>query len=400
MKKKIISTIFIAALLLSTGIAFADVDPAYVEDIVYPGESIQIEKTVITPDIPLKLDLLLLEDETGSFYDDIDTMNGVEPDHSDGLAYHLWDGIALEVVDFQAGVAGFRDFARQPWGQSLDWVYKLHIDMTTSKSTWLAGIATLSAGGGGDQPEAQLPALMSAANGAAWDSNGNGDYLDPMDTVADQDPTWRNDATKVIVLVTDAPYHKEGETPTYPGPSYADTITALNAEGIHVIILATSEVLADYTTLAADTGGVVKLLADDSANIVEAVLDALDEVLTDVWYEVDCPDGLTVTLDPVMYEDYPGGSTLLFNEIISVSEDAFGEYSATVTFYANTWPHEGAVIGVEEIKITVPGIAVGGALVPFDKLSIAASFVSNNYVAGVLIAAIAVAVTWISRNNH
>ena len=283
-------------------------------------------------------------------------MQGELPDYSDGLAAQIWDGLDAEGIEFRGAVAGFVDFAQSYWGGSWtygnDWVYTLYQDMTSNKETWLSGIGALKTNNGGDYPEAQLAALMSAANGASWDSNGDSDLDDPEDTGPGEDPSWTDDSTKIVILVTDASYHIAGDAGGWPGPSYAATVAALNAEGIHVVILSTTT--SPYTSLASDTGGAVKEIEDDSSDIVEALMAALEEVLTDVWYEVDCPDGIDVSLDPVMHDDVSGGSVLAFTETITVASDAEpGDYTCTVTFYANTWPHEGAEIGTETITIEV-----------------------------------------------
>ncbi|MCK4784125.1 MAG: hypothetical protein KAV87_10265 [Desulfobacteraceae bacterium] len=343
------------------------IDPPSVEVTLYPGESYEVEKTVTIPEIPPKLDLLLLEDETGSFVDDIEIMQGDEPDCSDGLAAELWDDIANEVDDFQAAVAGFRDFAYDQWGSTTDWVYKLHQDMTNDKDTWLTGICDLTAGGGADGPEAQLAALKSGADGHAWDSNIDGDYDDDIDTPAGEDPDWRDDATKVIVLVTDATYHVHGDPPwpttlpeTWPGPTYAETISELTAEDIHVIVLTTSDYLVTYYgDLATDTGGAVKKISDDSSDIVDAVMEALEEILTDVWGVAECEGGIQVSFDPVYHENVPGGETYSFAETIYVPDGTgLGTYHCTVTFYANSHPEEGAILGVQDIYVTVNPIPV------------------------------------------
>src|SRR5690606_22388891 len=100
----------------------ASVEPMSVDVDLLPGDVYNVEKTVTTPDYPPVLDLLLLEDEIGSFFDDIATMQGTGPDYTDGKAAAIWDGIDAEVDDFKGGVAGFRDFARGGWGSTGDWV--------------------------------------------------------------------------------------------------------------------------------------------------------------------------------------------------------------------------------------------------------------------------------------
>jgi hypothetical protein len=95
-------------------------------------------------------------------------------------------------------------------------------------------------------------------------------------------------------------------------------------------------------------------------DIVEAILAGLEALTTDVWWEVEADPGLNVSLSPTVHEDVAGGSAVEFTETISVDEMAGpGEYSATVTFYANSYPEEGEEIGSQSITITVPAV-------PFD----------------------------------
>ena len=330
------------------------VEPPEVYLELEPGDTYEVVKTVTNPLIPPKLDLLLLEDETGSFQDDIANMQG-----PGGLADQLWDSLVAAVPDFQGGVAGFRDFAQDGWGSPGDWVYRLLQDLTSNKASWTAGINLLSANGGADLPEAQLAALKSGADGHAWDSNGNGVYDLGIDTPAGSNPTWRPDATKVIVLVTDAPYHVQGDTPSppgYPGPTYAETIAELNAAGIHVIALVSGGVEASYADLTNDTRGTVKLISDDSSDIVSAIEAALEEIVTDVWGEIVCEGGIEVTLDPEVKYDVESGCACEFTETIYVPVGTDpGTYHCTVTFYSNNYPAEGAVVGVQDIYVTVEG---------------------------------------------
>ena len=360
---RILSSIIIAFLIVSMLAVNANnmyIDPPSVEETLFPGEYIEVEKEVMNPPLPQRLDLLLLEDESGSFFDDIAIMKGNLSDYTDGLAAAIWDGIDAEVGDFMGGVAGFRDFDQVPWGNAGDHVYRLLQDLTDDKTTWLQGIGNLTAGGGADDLEAQLAALKSAADGVAWDSNGDGDFNDTNDTPLNQNPSWREAVTSVIVLVTDAAYHVYNDSGGWPGPTYNDTIQELNAAGVHVIVLATSDSLVTfYSGLANGTGGTVKKISDDSSDIVDAVLEALEEILTDVWWTVECDDGLVVTLSPAVHMDIPGNVTVYFNETIIVPDATEpGMYYCNVTFMANEYPEEGAVIGVETICIEVEPIPV------------------------------------------
>jgi len=124
-------------------------------------------------------------------------------------------------------------------GDPGDWVYRLLEDQTDDRADYKSAILTLSAGGGHDTPEAQLAALMSIAEGTGWDGDVDGviDSSDTEDTPAGQNPTWREGATKVVLLVTDASYHVFGDeeypnNPSidedWPGPTYADISDAPN----------------------------------------------------------------------------------------------------------------------------------------------------------------------------
>lgn len=370
-KQRLLYLSILVILILNTfsnvnfGLANGNVDPSSHSVTITSGQSYttEITKSVYNPSIPSKLDLLLLEDETGSFGDDIDELQGDPPDYDNGLAEVIWDAIDAEVDDFYGAVAGFRDFSKHGWGNTGDWVYKKYADFTDDKTTWLNGILSLSAFGGLDTPEAQLAALKTAADGSAWDSNMDGDTTDAEDTPAGENPSWRNGTTKVIVLVTDANYHVNGD-PEYPddpavdlqwpGPTYADTVAALNAEGIHVVILATSWSTGYYSQLATDTDGSVQLISSDSSDIVDAIMTALEEIVTDVWWTASGDPEIEVSLTPDVYFDQSGDTTVTFTETISVSSGlAPATYTKTVTFWANSHPAGGAILGTETITVTV-----------------------------------------------
>ena len=363
LKKKVKITLLSCILIILTSsvlsyanFGFGNVDPPTFEETATQGQSytFMVNKSVYNPPIPPKLDLLLLEDETGSFWDDIMIMKGNNSDYSDGLAAYIWGNITSVVTDFRGAVAGFRDFDPAPWGNNGDWVYRLLANMTNDETTWLAGVGNLTAGGGNDWPEAQLAALLSGANGTAWDSNQDGDYIDPNDTPAGQDPSWRANATKVIVLVTDANYHVKNDSGGWPGPTFADTVSTLNAEGIHVIVLTTAVNVATYNALASNTGGSVQVISSDSANIVDAILAALEELVTDVWWTVSGDPEIDVSLTPSVHYNVTGDTTVHFIETINVSSGLpLGNYSKTVTFWANSYPVPGIILGNETITITV-----------------------------------------------
>ncbi len=91
--------LIIGMVAIAAPVAAQSVDPDGVVLELYPGGSHDVAKTATTPIYPKVLDLLLLEDETGSFGDDIATMQGTPPNYLDGKAAAIWDGIDATDTD-------------------------------------------------------------------------------------------------------------------------------------------------------------------------------------------------------------------------------------------------------------------------------------------------------------
>ena len=300
------------------------------------GESVNIDKTVGTPEIPPLVDVCLLEDETGSFWDDIAHLQGGT------TASDIYNAVKAESTGAQFAVAGFRDYPMPPYGWPGDWVYSLHSGMSPIKANWLAGIAALTAGGGNDTPEAQYDAIVAAAIG-----DDNCGWRDPVSNPGVQ---------RVLIVATDAPFHLPGAGKPHTN-TQASTLAALDAQNIIVVGLKAPGAGGELDALATATGGSVQDLSSNGENIAQAILDGLEEVTTDVWAEFDCDEGLSVSLDPEVRSDVPGNTTVAFTETISVADDLTLEgqiLECTVTFIANEYPIEGATIGRQRIKITIP----------------------------------------------
>lgn len=337
----ILLPLMIVMLALGISVASAQVDPPQVEADLISGETLEVEKTVTTPAIPPRVDICLLEDETGSFGDDIHNLKTAAPG--------LYDTIVATSPDAQFAVAGFRDYPVPPHGGADDWVYRLLSGMNSTKAAWTTGVNALTAGGGADGPEAQYDAIVAAA--------GPGTFNDP--TRGDQDNCgWRADATvqRVLVVATDAPFHLPGSGKPHVN-TLATTTAALDAQRIILIGLKASGAGGELDALATATGGSVQPLDDDGENIAMAILAALQEIKTDVWWDVTCDPDLPVTLDPAVYYDVPGETTLDFLETITAGLD-LGLHECTVIFTANDYPEEGAEIGRQKILIDVKPLPV------------------------------------------
>jgi hypothetical protein len=298
------------ALALLAGLALAvpvvavepSISPATVEAIVFPGASVTVEKTVQTPEIPPKVDVCLLEDETGSFGDDIANLKNPT------TIAAIFDGVRAGAPDSQFAVAGFRDYPTSPYGSPGDWVYRLLSTMSPDFAAWSAGVNLLTAGGGADNPEAQYDAIVASVLG------GFG-YADCG---------WRDvdGVTRVLVVATDNAFHLPGTGKPHVNDA-ASTVAVLDTSDVVVVGLKAPGAGVELDYLAAQTGGSVQAISSDGANIAAAILAGLAAVEVDVTMASDCEWPIATTFDPALLT-VTSGSAAVFTETIAVAADAPG----------------------------------------------------------------------------
>jgi hypothetical protein len=170
------------------------------------------------------LDIAFVVDNTGSMGDEIDYLkvefasiaSRVEAEHPD--------------VPIRWATIAYRDF-------SDDFVVRAS-DFSSDPSVAAASLASMSAEGGDDYPEA-VAAALSATNGLDWQSDG-----------------------RLVFWIADAPHHSGEEA------SVAASLTLANTSGIHIYPVASSGVdeLTELTMRSAAqlTGGRYLFLTDDS----------------------------------------------------------------------------------------------------------------------------------------
>ncbi len=321
--------------LISSNFAVAAVTPPMVDEVLALNESFVVDKTVGTIGILPTLDVCLLEDETGSFGDDIANLQGGT------TASDIYDNIVASSSDAYFAVAGFRDYPVSPYGSAGDHVYHLLQSMSSVKADWLNGIAALGAGGGNDTPEAQYDAIVAAA--------GPGSFNDPE--YGPQDPCgWRDDpnVTRVLVVATDAPFHTPDGTHVNDA---ATTIAALNAQNITVIGLKAPGAGGELDALAAATGGSVQSLSPSGSDIADAILAGLSNLPVTV-IPVDNCSNLDVTFDPAS-QTATSGEPVIFEETITVPNDP--ALAGTVQICSVEFQTEdGEVLGTQDIRIRIP----------------------------------------------
>ena len=168
------------------------IDPSEVTETIADGGSIEITKTVTTPDIPPDADICFLADTTGSMGPALASVAG-------SIGGIMAD-VLVESPDAQFCAAQYKDAGSSP-------VFALDQALTTDTTAVQAAIGGWTAGGGGDFAEDQLHALTEVAGAATG---------------------WRAaPAAHILVWFGDCP----GHDPASGGETLATTIDALTTSG-------------------------------------------------------------------------------------------------------------------------------------------------------------------------
>jgi hypothetical protein len=304
------------ALILQASLAFAQVEPPTYEAEMAPGYSNDIDKTIQTPEVPPRPDVVFLADTTGSMGAAI---ANVQANASTIMA--AVDAGTTGIPFFAA--AEYRDVGDSP-------LFAVNIGLTPVQADVNTAIGTWSAGGGDDTPECQLNALGQLATGAV---------------------SFRTNATPVIVWFGDASGHDPCN-----GWTEALAITALQDAGIIVIAVGVTgadglDATGQATAITTATGGSY-IPGATPDEVAAAILLGLSNLpITVIPTPKDCGP-LVVTFDPVS-DTVTSGEQASFTETITVPDDssvAGQEVHCTVEFH----DENGNFLGDQEIWITIP----------------------------------------------
>jgi len=235
-----------------------------------------------------KADIVFVFDTTGSMGGEIEEMKSISKAFADNLA--------SSSIDYRLGLTEFRDFnfdcgGSSPCGGSEDFPYKVYNEgvLTGSSDTFKSWIDGLSLGWGGDEPESILAAMTH--------------------TVTDQ--KWRGmDATKIVVLITDAPVHPDGDCCNREGDTLEGVISNLAANGITVYVVGPDE--DSIKMMAFETGGKFYLvrsgltlgpILEDITGIISCGFGVVGEVgcdegVLEVCVTLEGRDGVTIPYRP------------------------------------------------------------------------------------------------------
>ena len=260
------------------------------------------------------LDIVFLIDQSGSYSDDIDTLQS--------QASRIIDDLNGRDIDVRFGVAGFADFPIGFYGSTGDTAYRLYQSLTSDAGSVKSAIERLDHPlmSGADGPESQLEALFQVASGLGRDANGDGDFADPED-VRPGSVGWREGALPVVMLATDAPFHDRAREPSYPGPTREETLAALNERGLIVFGLQSgghSGTRRDIEQITTGTGGLPFELDSASSTIADKIATALTGALSslDVSLEPIAGGEWVTRVDPETQTGEPG-ETVTFTVILT-----------------------------------------------------------------------------------
>ncbi|HPC89416.1 MAG TPA: leucine-rich repeat domain-containing protein [Methanothrix sp.] len=178
------------------------------------------------------MDIVFVFDTSGSMGGEINELRSIVSDFADDLHSSR--------VDYNLGLVEFRDFPKScgmskdsGCGKSDDFAYRVkgNGDLTSDINTFSSWLAGLKADGGADKPEAILAALRHALT----------------------DSMWRSDSEKMMILLTDAGPHPDGDCCNDEGDTLDGTIFGLTAEGVRVHVIGPDD--AAMKKIAGDTGG-------------------------------------------------------------------------------------------------------------------------------------------------
>lgn len=283
-------------MLTSTSALAAPVDPATVTANLDPGQSLTVTKTVHTPAIAPRPDIMFLADTTGSMGPAIANVRT-----NAGTIMTTVNG-SPGVGEARFGAAEYKD-GEPAFCPSDPFAYRLDQAITTNTANVQAGINLWAASGGcASASESGLNALFRVATDAAT-------MFRPL-----------GDSTRIVAWFGDSDSHD----PSF-GHSLADVIAALTTAKIRVIAINVVSgfgnglnVTGQATAITTATGGTF-LTAASANDVSTAILNGLTNLPVTVTHSLSgCDPNLTVALSPAS-KTVTSGTDAGFTETITVA---------------------------------------------------------------------------------
>ncbi|MGH2754754.1 MAG: VWA domain-containing protein [Actinomycetota bacterium] len=208
-----------------------------------PGESDVVDYKLDLPPAPTPLDVYFLLDTTSSMKSSI---NGL----TEGI-HRIAQELAASRIDVRFGLAEYKDYPIAGYGDAIenDVPYRQKRDLGPADGELIAALESLEASGGGrvHEAEAQLTALFQSVTGDG----------EPGFIPADQEASFRSNALKVVINITDAPFDN---SPGHPSPPFDVVARELKSRGVLQIGLGvfgpngSDGAMASLSEMAKETG--------------------------------------------------------------------------------------------------------------------------------------------------
>ncbi len=303
------------------------------------GSQLTVSVDVEVSELPPIYDVYMLQDLSGSFWDDLPNVQAQFSGLYDTLT-------ATSDVNF--GVGAFIDKPVETFGGSGDYVYQTYLGVTGDKAAIQESLDSLRTLWGYDWKEAQLEGLVQVAL--------RGDEIG-----------FRDGAQKFVVLSTDAAYHQEGDYSwASDGANDYDTViededypaveavgALLQAAGIIPVFAVTEYVVSYYQALVDTWGfGSVTVLSSDSSNLATAIEDGLKAATTDLTMTVVGDDyGYVSSMTPEFYDDV-GAGIYTFDVTFEIPEDSVDYSSDSMTLVIEGYGEITMDIAITEVDAT------------------------------------------------
>jgi len=234
-------------------------------------------------------DVYFLIDTTGSMSSSIDSVQTSLSTPSTGIIAQ----IRAMIPDTNFGVGDFKD-------NDDEYVFQNDTDITPNAAMAQAGVNTLTASGGGDEPEGDVPSLYAVASGMSVSSRPMIPARTGCPARTFGYPCFRTGSVPIIVLVTDAHFHN-GRGGTNADNTYTDYETmlpAIVANHIRVIGVAVTSFgsgppvsLEDLQGIASDSGAVDAggdplVSATTGGAVSSAVIDQVRTLSTSTHFDI------------------------------------------------------------------------------------------------------------------
>ncbi|HEX42973.1 MAG TPA: hypothetical protein ENN81_13085, partial [Phycisphaerales bacterium] len=220
---------------------------------------------------PTALDIVFMIDSTGSMGGDIAAVAAA--------AGQITQLIGSTIPDFRIAVVDYRDFDTPGMGGPGDYPYRDVVPFTRNVPQVIAGLNTLAAGGGGDEPESVYAALMHCMNPTRLETDltaaGAAAFIQPASPGIGQ---WRpgQGVARAIIVMADAPPHDPEAFVNYTLADIVDEARSAPApkQIFTIPVRGTAQTLQYFTALAQGTGGIM-IEAAASADVVDAIMEAI-----------------------------------------------------------------------------------------------------------------------------